>query len=821
MCDVPDKPQDQEEDEDAEGEELDREMGDEASPDEQVVDEKMWDDSDDEDDVNKEEEKFEKDSGVQGEAIDGATRTKEEEDEGGNEKSDEHEEQKDSNPDQPQDEPQDEDNQETGEDVDGDINEDKDDRYEEQHGVDVKGDEGDPDEDSKADDQMQLDDDLNLDCGDEPDGAMDEEEDDNGGEPDQPEDEESAENALESTLEPEMEEDGEIDQAEDAAMPSGVADRMEADESGEPEPEDEPQEETSMNIENQQPSEQETHGIRASDGADGILDDGDENEEDPKQDETEGAGDTSGAQGAAQSQSESNGGGGFSERDGAVDEARESQQDESKEEIPNPFKNPGDASKFWHKKLNIVSNEDQEESNDEPQEQSENPDSSDVKGDFQYTSKEEESGPQVLGEATEEEAVELNQPEDEQATNQEADDNKIDENESKPSAETEKSSSRKQKRQPAAPKQQSERPEEQDNSDTEENPDSVPDEEMEDDVVSQGSDEGKEGDDEAVGNRVVSDLSRLKVEGQDSIMDIDGQMIEDEQVTGISSSEAAEARSHWLQIQGETFSLSRRLCEKLRLVMEPLVASKLRGDYRTGKRINMKRVIGYIASGYRKDKIWLRRTKPAKRDYRVLLAVDDSESMKKSGAGEMALRALSTLAVGMNQLEIGELGIASFGEDMKLLHPFHLPFTTESGADMVMNFKFDQKRTRTSLCVESAIAALDGMGGHSSMQLVFLVSDGRIERDSRDKLKRLIREMMERNILLAMIIVEGEHKKKDSIVHMKEVTFEKGKPVVKRFIEDYPFPYYIILDDMGGLPEVLGDALRQWFEMLTQLQSPR
>jgi midasin len=53
---------------------------------------------------------------------------------------------------------------------------------------------------------------------------------------------------------------------------------------------------------------------------------------------------------------------------------------------------------------------------------------------------------------------------------------------------------------------------------------------------------------------------------------------------------------------------------------------------------------------------------------------------------------------------------------------------------------------------------------------------------------------------------------------MKEVTFENGKPNVKLFIEDYPFPYYIVLDDMRTLPEVLGDALRQWFEMLTRLQ---
>jgi midasin len=59
------------------------------------------------------------------------------------------------------------------------------------------------------------------------------------------------------------------------------------------------------------------------------------------------------------------------------------------------------------------------------------------------------------------------------------------------------------------------------------------------------------------------------------------------------------------------------------------------------------------------------------------------------------------------------------------------------------------------------------------------------------------------------------------MVNMNEVTFEKGKPVVKRFIEDYPFPYYIILEDMSTLPEVLGDALRQWFEMLAQVNSSR
>ena len=41
----------------------------------------------------------------------------------------------------------------------------------------------------------------------------------------------------------------------------------------------------------------------------------------------------------------------------------------------------------------------------------------------------------------------------------------------------------------------------------------------------------------------------------------------------------------------------------------------------------MRKVIPYIASGFRKDKIWLRRTKPSKRQYQILLAVDDSSSM--------------------------------------------------------------------------------------------------------------------------------------------------------------------------------------------------
>lgn len=95
---------------------------------------------------------------------------------------------------------------------------------------------------------------------------------------------------------------------------------------------------------------------------------------------------------------------------------------------------------------------------------------------------------------------------------------------------------------------------------------------------------------------------------------------------GPSGSEAA-ALVEWHDLESRTISLSQELCEELRLILEPTQAARLKGDYKTGKRLNMRKVIPYIASGFRKDKIWLRRTQPSKREYEILLALDDSASM--------------------------------------------------------------------------------------------------------------------------------------------------------------------------------------------------
>jgi midasin (ATPase involved in ribosome maturation) len=80
-------------------------------------------------------------------------------------------------------------------------------------------------------------------------------------------------------------------------------------------------------------------------------------------------------------------------------------------------------------------------------------------------------------------------------------------------------------------------------------------------------------------------------------------------------------------------------------VYKPLISRLFHlGDFRTGRAINMRRVIPYIASHFRKDRIWLRRTKPAKREYKIAIAVDDSSSMSDNRSKELAFESLALVS---------------------------------------------------------------------------------------------------------------------------------------------------------------------------------
>ena len=245
-----------------------------------------------------------------------------------------------------------------------------------------------------------------------------------------------------------------------------------------------------------------------------------------------------------------------------------------------------------------------------------------------------------------------------------------------------------------------------------------------------------------------------------------------------------------------------------------------------GKRINMKRVIPYVASQYRKDKIWLRRTKPNKRTYQVLLAIDDSKSMSENGFGTFALEALTLMTRAMSRLDVGELGLLSFGGSGKqtVLHPLGMPFTDAHGPQIIDRMHFDQDnriedRPMVHL-LESLQQILDkAERRHFSTrsvqqqlhQLVVIIADGRFHEKS--VLKRHAYELCHRpGVMVSFIILDNsEH----SLLDLATVCFEAGEPHFMKYLDDFPFPYYIVLNEIIALPRTMADLLRQWFQLST------
>ncbi|KAK8382122.1 hypothetical protein O3P69_015232 [Scylla paramamosain] len=204
------------------------------------------------------------------------------------------------------------------------------------------------------------------------------------------------------------------------------------------------------------------------------------------------------------------------------------------------------------------------------------------------------------------------------------------------------------------------------------------------------------------------------------------------QIEVVSTHDECEGSS-WARQEAQVASVAMQLCEQLRLILEPTQAARLRGDYRTGKRLNMRKVIPYIASQFRKDKIWLRRTQPSKRTYQILVAVDDSESMMEARAGSLAVESVALVTRALTLLEVGQLGVISFGATTKILHPLDQPFNETSGNRILTNLKFDQKVTNFSRMLEDSVAILSGSritGSHGhpdTAQLLLILSDGQTQ----------------------------------------------------------------------------------------------
>ncbi|KAJ2895800.1 hypothetical protein MKZ38_006154 [Zalerion maritima] len=323
-----------------------------------------------------------------------------------------------------------------------------------------------------------------------------------------------------------------------------------------------------------------------------------------------------------------------------------------------------------------------------------------------------------------------------------------------------------------------------------------------------------------------------------------------------------EALQQWAQFQSKTHALSLNLTSQLRLILTPSQATKLSGAFRTGKRLNIKRIIPYIASSYKRDKIWMRRAVPTKRCYQVLLAVDDSESMMGStgsgaasgvkqtgenrgdmdptGPASMALESLVMVSRSLAMLEVGKVGVLGFGKETFVAHGLEdPPFTSpEAGAKALQKFSFKQSGTevqnllRRTIDIFSEARNLNAGGGAGQedlWQLAIVLSDGLASTGQFEGIRRLLREAGERKVMVVFVVLDAKAKAPSgagvgagganastSILHLKQARMEKtadGRMEVKveKYLDGFPFQYYLIIREMEELPNALAGLLRQWF----------
>jgi len=241
----------------------------------------------------------------------------------------------------------------------------------------------------------------------------------------------------------------------------------------------------------------------------------------------------------------------------------------------------------------------------------------------------------------------------------------------------------------------------------------------------------------------------------------------------------------------------------------------------------MKKIIPYIASNYKKDKIWLRRTKPNKRQYQVLISLDDSRSMRDSQSIALAFDTMALCAKALTLLEVGELGFMLFGQDSRIIHPLDKPFTSESGESMLREFTFAQERTDIRQLLHTTIDTFSAARSSSTdglWQIQFIISDGLC--DDHDALRLLLRQARELRIFVVFVILDSlqVHRERDgtgkpaSIVDLQRVKYDvddTGKTHIQmeRYLSTFPFDYYVIVRHTHDLPTVLSRILSQFFGM--------
>ncbi|GMG06313.1 unnamed protein product [[Candida] boidinii] len=107
-------------------------------------------------------------------------------------------------------------------------------------------------------------------------------------------------------------------------------------------------------------------------------------------------------------------------------------------------------------------------------------------------------------------------------------------------------------------------------------------------------------------------------------------------------------------------------------------------------------------------------------------------------------------------------------------------------------------------------------GDSDLWQLQIILSDGVCE--DHETIQRLVRKARDEKIMLVFVIIDGVNNN-ESIVDMSQVNYAPDvngamKLQVTKYLDTFPFEFYVVVHDINELPEMLSIILRQYFSGL-------
>ncbi|KAH8739554.1 hypothetical protein FG386_001111, partial [Cryptosporidium ryanae] len=243
----------------------------------------------------------------------------------------------------------------------------------------------------------------------------------------------------------------------------------------------------------------------------------------------------------------------------------------------------------------------------------------------------------------------------------------------------------------------------------------------------------------------------------------------------------------WNSIQNEILPMVNVLTNQLRIILEPTIRGKMEGSYKTGKKLSMKKVVGYIASEYRKDRMWLRRSKPSKREFNILMCIDNSHSMSTTKNEYMALQSLFMIIQSLQKVEAGNFGVCSFaGDNVRQLVDMTNQIGSRDALNLLrcVNFKEESKDSHQNSIPNVLKYSTDLLHSYSNSggngvchQLIIIITDGRF---NKNKVNSCINYSIQKKCIPVLIIIDNRDNNASSIFDMKSVVKdENGNMTVK------------------------------------------